>query len=270
MKALTFTLRSEFSGRLDLAGLTPNAITGLDLPQIEKLQVGTSQRPVNVGDVFRITGKDRESLVFEGGDRFDRVGAGMTTGKIRITGNVGAQVGRRMAGGHLIVDGNAGDLAGSGMTGGRLEIAGNAGDRVSGPLAGELTGMEGGVLIVGGKAGDYAGDRLRRGTIAIRKGCGDFAGYRMIAGTIVVTGRVGSMPGYLMKRGSLLLDRHPDRLSPTFVACGRPDIAFSGLFDRYLIAHGILDRPLLGTRPGKYAGDNAVFGKGEILYRGAR
>jgi len=175
-----------------------------------------------------------------------------------------------MTGGSLLIDGSAGDHAGSGMIDGRLEIKGNAGDCLGGPLAGEITGMEGGVLIVRGKAGNYAGERLRRGIIAILKGCGDYAGYRMIAGSIVVTGHVGAMPGYLMKRGSLFLDRRPENLVPTFVDCGETDIAFSGVFDRFLIQEKIMNKPLLGTRPGKFGGDVAVSGKGEILFRRGR
>jgi formylmethanofuran dehydrogenase subunit C len=69
-----------------------------------------------------------------------------------------------------------------------------------------------------------------------------------------------------MKRGSLLFDRKPADLSPTFVDCGRVEIAFPALFDRYLMEEGILDRPLLGARPYRFGGDNAVLGKGEIMF----
>jgi formylmethanofuran dehydrogenase subunit C len=271
MKALTFSLLAEPEERLDLSGLTPASLTGLTALQITKLRVGTGRNPAAVGDIFKITGKDAGNLIFEGSSsRFDKVGVALNGGSIRITGNVGSQAGRKMTAGSLLIHGSVGDHAGSGMVGGRLEIKGNAGDYAGGPLAGEITGMEGGILIIRGKAGHYAGDRLRRGIIAILKGCGDYAGYRMIAGTIVVTGRVGAMPGYLMKRGSLLFDRRPEQFSPTFVDCGEPDIAFSGLFDRFLVAEGILDRSLLGQKPGKYGGDNAVSGKGEILFRRGR
>lgn len=271
MKALTFSLLAEPEERLDLSGLTPASLAGLTEIQIAKLHVGTGRKPALVGDVFKVTGKDVNSLIVEGSSPWlDRVGAGLNGGTIRVTGNVGSQAGRKMSGGTLLVEGSAGDHAGSGMAGGRFEIKGNAGDYASGPLAGEMTGMEGGVLIVRGKAGHYAGDRLRRGTIAVLKGCGDYAGYRMVAGTIVVTGRVGAMPGFLMKRGSLLLDRRPEKLVPTFMPCGEPDIAFSRLFDRFLIREQILDKPLLGQKPGKYGGDNAVLGKGEILFRRGR
>ncbi len=271
MKALTFSLIAEPDQRLDLTPLTPAALTGLTVSQIEKLRLGAGRDGLLVGDVFRLSGKDANNVVIEGGSaRFDRIGAGMASGHIRVNGNIGSQAGRKMSGGAVMIEGNTGDHAGSGMSGGRVEIRGNAGNNVGGPVAGELTGMEGGVLIVRGKAGDYVGDRLRRGIIAVLKGCGDYAGYRMIAGTIVVTGRVGAMPGYLMKRGSLLFDRRPEQLSPTFVPCGEPEIAFSGLFDRYLVDENITDRPLLGPRPGRYGGDNAVSGKGEILYRRGR
>lgn len=268
MKALTFSLLAQPDERLDLSGLTPAALTGLTGVQIASLRIGTSRNPATAGDVFKITGKDVNNIVFEGGSsRFDRVGAGLSAGAIRVIGGVGSQAGRKMSGGTLIIDGSAGDHAGSGLLDGRLEIKGNAGSHLGGPLAGEITGMEGGILIVRGKAGHYAGDRLRRGIIAILKGCGDYAGCRMIAGTIVVTGHVGAMPGYLMKRGSLLFDRRPENLSPTFLPSGEPEIAFSAVFDRFLMSEKIMDRPLLGQKPGKYGGDNAVSGKGEILYR---
>lgn len=268
MKALTFSLLAQPVERLDLSCLTPAALAGLTDVQIAKLRIGTSRNPALVGDVFRITGKNVNNIVFEGGSsRFDKVGAGLSAGSVRVMGDVGNQAGRRLSGGTLYVDGSARTHAGSGMINGRLEIKGNAGDYLGGPLAGEITGMEGGLLIVRGKAANYAGDRLRRGTIAILKGCGDYAGYRMIAGTIVITGRTGAMAGYLMKRGSLLLDRPPENLSPTFMPCGEPDIAFSRLFDRFLMDEKIMDKPLLGPKPGKYGGDTAVSGKGEVLFR---
>ena len=110
-------------------------------------------------------------------------------------------------------------------------------------------------------------DRMRRGLIAVLKGCGDYAGCRMIAGTLVVTGGAGDMPGYLMRRGSILLDRPPKSLSPSFVECGSPELVFAALVDRHLVAEGVLARPLLGNAPRRYGGDNAVLGTGEVLVR---
>ena len=90
----------------------------------------------------------------------------------------------------------------------------------------------------------------------------------MIAGTLVIVGETGELPGYLMRRGSILLDRMPENLSPSFVESGAPDSIFSRLVDRHLAAEGILGRPLLGTAPQCRRGDNAVLGKGEILFPG--
>ncbi|CAN7306116.1 formylmethanofuran dehydrogenase subunit C [Mesorhizobium sp. LjRoot246] len=267
MKALTFTLVAEPPERLDMSPLTPERLAGIERRDIEKIQIGMSKHGSKVGDIFRVAGSDPLNIVFEGGSgRLDRVAQGMRNGSVRVIGNAGAQAGRAMRGGKLSIEGNAGPHAGSGMRGGRLEITGNAGDHLGAPLAGELAGMNGGVLIVRGKAGAFAADRMRRGLIAVLKGSGDNAGSRMIAGTLVVAGGIGEMPGYLMRRGSILLDRAPGRMSPSFVECGAPESVFAAIIDRHLIAEGILKRPLLGSAPRKYGGDNAVLGMGEVLF----
>ncbi|TIS56616.1 MAG: formylmethanofuran dehydrogenase subunit C [Mesorhizobium sp.] len=267
MKALTFTLVAEPPERVDLSPLTPERLAGVERRDIEKIQIGTSKHGSKVGDIFRVAGSDRLDIVFEGGSaRLDKVAEGMRDGSVRVVGSTGAQAGRTMRGGKLTIEGNAGPHAGSGMRGGRLEITGNAGDHLGAPLAGELAGMSGGLLIVRGRAGTFAADRMRRGLIAVLKGSGDHAGSRMIAGTLVVAGGAGEMPGYLMRRGSILLDRAPKSLSPSFVECGAPDSVFATIIDRYLIAEGILKRPLLGKAPHRYGGDNAVLGMGEVLF----
>ncbi|MBZ9702677.1 MULTISPECIES: formylmethanofuran dehydrogenase subunit C [unclassified Mesorhizobium] len=267
MKALTFTLVAEPPERLDLSPLTPERLAGSERRDIEKIRIGMSKHGSKVGDIFRLAGSDPLSIVFEGGSaRLDRVAQGMGGGSVRVIGNTGAQAGRAMRSGKLTIEGNAGPHAGSGMRGGRLEIIGNAGDHLGAPLVGELAGMNGGVLIVRGRAGAFAADRMRRGLISVLKGSGDYAGSRMIAGTLVVAGGIGEMPGYLMRRGSILLDRAPGHLSPSFVECGAPESVFATVIDRHLIAEGILKRPLLGSAPHKYGGDNAVLGMGEVLF----
>jgi formylmethanofuran dehydrogenase subunit C len=264
---MTFTLVEKPPERLDLSPLTPEKLAAMDRRDVEKIRLGMSKRASTVGDVFRITGDDVENVVFDGGsDRFDLVAAGLTGGSVRVIGDVGAKLGRGMRAGHVMVEGGAGPHAGSGMRGGRLEIMGDAGDHLGGPPAGELAGMNGGVLIVRGKAGAFAADRMRRGLIAVLKGSGDHAGSRMIAGSLVIAGGTGAMPGYLMRRGSIFLDHEPESLSPSFIECGGPDSAFAALLDRHLIAENILTSPLLGEAPRRYGGDNAVLGRGEILF----
>lgn len=269
MSAMVFTLRQEPPERLDLSRLVPDALAGLSKAEIEKIEIGTTKYGSRVGDVYRVKGNDAANVVFEGGSgRFDGVGTGMTSGAVRVAGEVGAQAGRLMRGGSLLIEGNAGPFAASCMSGGRLEVRGNAGDRLGGPLAGEMAGMKGGVVVVRGKAGERIGDRMRRGLIAVSKGCGDYAGSRMIAGTLVVLGKAGAMPGYLMRRGTIVLGKMPTEWSPGFLETGAPEIAFSGLLDRCLIDAGILDKPLLGRAPRRWGGDNAVLGLGEVFVRG--
>jgi formylmethanofuran dehydrogenase subunit C len=266
LSALLFELRAEPSERLDLSPLAPQLLAGVGIGEIERIRLGQSKRGVRVGDVFRIAGDEPGEVVFAGGSsRFDRVAAGMTNGVVRVIGDAGAQAGRKMTGGRLIIEGSTGPHAGSGMRGGRIEIQGNTADHLGAPLAGEMAGMNGGLLVVRGRAGACVADRMRRGLIAVLQGAGELAGYRMIAGTLVVLGGAGDMPGYLMRRGSILLDRMPRRLSPTFIECGAPDSVFAELMNRHLIAEGIVTGPLLGTAPRRYGGDNAVLGKGEIM-----
>lgn len=266
MSGLIFTLKSEPSERLDLSPLTPDRLAGLSKAEIEQIEIGTTRHASRVGDVFRVKGRDTENIVFEGGSsRFDCVGRSMSKGSIRVAGSAGSQVGRTMVGGSLSIDGDAGPFAASCMGGGRLEIAGNAGDRLGGPLAGEMAGMRGGVVIVRGRAGVRAADRMRRGLIAVSKGCGDYAGSRMIAGTLVVLGKAGALPGYLMRRGTIMLAKAPSEISPSFAETGTPNLAFAGLMDSYLMQERITERPVLGRAPRRWGGDNAVMGLGEIL-----
>ncbi|RFC66809.1 MULTISPECIES: formylmethanofuran dehydrogenase subunit C [Mesorhizobium] len=269
MSAIVFTLRHEPPERLDLSRLVPDVLVELTKSEIEKIEIGTTKYGSRVGDIFRVKGNNAANVVFEAGSaRFDGVGTGMTSGEVRVAGEVGAQTGRLMRGGSLLIEGDAGPFAASCMSGGRLEVRGNAGDRLGGPLAGEMAGMKGGVVIIRGRAGERAANRMRRGLIAVGKGSGDYAGSRMIAGTLVVLGKAGAMPGYLMRRGTIVLGKTPTELSPGFVETGAPEIAFSGLLDRWLVDEGILDKPLLGRAPRRWGGDNAVLGLGEVFVKG--
>ena len=266
MSGLTFTLLAEPPQRLDLSPLTPQKLAGLSAGEIEKIELGGGGDQVKVGDCFKVEGSDPETIVFEGGSkRLDWIGTDMEAGSIRVTGDAGALLGRRMTGGSIVVKGSVGPYAGSQMQDGRVEIQGDAGDLAAGPMAGELRGMCGGTLIIRGRAGERLGDRMRRGLVAALGGCGDYPGSRMIAGTIVVAGEAGRMPGYLMRRGSILLDRPPQELSPTFIESGPWFSAFASLLERHLMHEGIVDYPFLGEGPMRYVGDNAVPGKGELV-----
>jgi formylmethanofuran dehydrogenase subunit C len=266
VSSLTFSLRGAPDQRLDLSPLIAQNLAGKTVSEIERIELGTTRVRVSVGDMFRVREGDPATILIEGGaERFDRVGMGMTSGVIRIEGEVGVQAGRLMSGGALTIGGDAGPFAGSGMKGGTLDIEGDAGERLGGPLSGETLGMSGGVLHVRGDAGERAGDRLRRGFILIEGRAGAYAGSRMIAGTLAVGGGAGDLPGYLMGRGTIFLGRGATLFSPSFGDCGEHDLVAARLLANY-IAQTSAKLATLFRRPlRRLAGDLAALGKGEIL-----
>ena len=266
VSSLIFSLREAPAQRLDLSPLIAQNLAGKTIAEIERIELQTTRMRVTVGEVFRIREGDPETILIEGGGgRFDRVGMSMTSGAIRVEGDVGVEAGRLMSGGQLTIRGDAGSFAGSGMKGGALDIDGDAGERLGGPLSGETVGMSGGVLHVRGDVGARAGDRLRRGFILIEGRAGAYAGSRMIAGTLAIGGEAGDLPGYLMGRGTILLGRGATLLSPSFGDCGEHDLVAAQLLANHIGEFsGKLAR--LFRRPlRRWAGDLAALGKGEIL-----
>ncbi|KQT47491.1 formylmethanofuran dehydrogenase subunit C [Aureimonas sp. Leaf454] len=270
MSALTFTLKGGTPGsgtsegraaeRLDLSPLLPSRLAKLGIGDIERIVIGTTRRPLHVGDVFAVTGDDAAEIRFDGGsERFDRLGQGLDGGMIRVDGPAGIHVGRRMTDGVLEIGGGVGVLAGSGMRGGVLSIAGDAGDDLAGPGFGEAAGMTGGTIRVSGSVGARAGDRMRRGTILVGGDCGPQAGCRMIAGSLLCKGRAGPGAGALMKRGTLLFSGGAEPLGPTFLDNGPQDLIVLRLMARAFPA-------LLDGRPmRRLAGDTAVSSLGEVF-----
>ncbi len=266
MSRFTFRLRGPPPQRVDLSGLTPQALDGRTVAEIGALPIHTTRATLSVGELFEIKQGDLGDIVFEGGsERLDRVGAHLGAGAIRVIGDVGVEAGRRMTGGALTIEGDAGAFAGSGLRGGLLKILGDAGERLGGPLAGETEGMNGGAIHVRGNAGPRAGDRLRRGFMLIEGEAGDYPGSRMIAGTLAIGGRAGALPGYLMNRGTILLAGGVAEMAPTFLDCG----VFELVAAQLLAAHvETMSARLGGAFRGplrRYAGDLAALGKGEIF-----
>lgn len=266
MTALVLSLRAQPSQRLDLSALTPDRLAGMAEGDVAALELQTTRERVCVGDVFDVRMGDPAQLVLEGGSaRFDRVGAGMTHGVIRVDGEVGTQAGRLMRGGRLEIRGDAGPWAGSGMKDGAIEIGGGAGERLGGPLAGEVAGMRGGVIVVRGDAGARAGDRMRRGTIIIEGTTGAQPGSRMIAGTLLLRRRAGALPGYLMARGSIVAAEGCGEMSPSFADCGVHDLVATRLMADFIKPYSA-DLAAMLRRPWRrFLGDMAVIGKGEIF-----
>ena len=264
MSALTLELRTEPGQRLDLSPLTPAALAGMKPKGIEAIAIGTVRETLTVGDVFRLKGNEAAKLHFAGtNDTCDFIGQGLSQGEIVVDGDAGAYLGSKMRAGIISVSGSAGALAGASMRGGRIDIARDAGEKAGGVAVGEAHGMRGGRLLIGGKAGALLGEKMRRGLIIGRGGAGDYAGARMIAGTILLRGRIGRWAGYGLRRGSLIIDKQPKDLLPTFGDCGVLEFTWLRLLDKELKATD--GRFRLGSRARRLVGDMAVLGKGEML-----
>ena len=217
-----------------MSPLTPAGLKDLKAKEIEALVVGTTRHKLTVGDLFKVKGKDAASLRFAGTDaRCDKIGGGLTEGKIVVDGDVGAYLGAGMKGGKIEVKGNAGVLAAATMTGGAIAINGDAGER-----------MRRGLVIVYGDAGDYAGGR-------------------MVAGTILIKHRVGRFAGYGLRRGSLILLNEPKELPPTFGDCGVMEFDYLKVLEHWLRESG--KTISLSGRARRLMGDMSVLGKGEVL-----
>jgi len=268
MSSLRLTLRETPAQRVDGAPLTVELLLGKSAQEVGAIELPSGNRRLRVDQLFTVEGTPGDQLELVGAlDRFDRLGAGMTQGRLLIRGATGEQLGLGMTGGRIELEGDTGGFAASGLRGGEIRISGNAGDFLGAAIPGNHQGMQGGLVLVGGNAGDRAGDRMRRGTLLIGGDTGDYCAARMVAGTIGVWGQVGRSTGFMMRRGTVLLRQAPPALPPTFNDCGEFPLTILTLMVR---AWKGLPGPFgrmaeSGLRVRRIMGDLANDGRGEIL-----
>lgn len=264
--ALVLRLRAPLEERIDLSGLVGAAAAARDASALARMIVGAGRRPLELGDVFLLSGEPGRSIVIEGStERIDGIGAGLDGGTMIVEGDAGAAAARGMRGGQLEIRGNAGAHLASGMRRGLVLVGGSAGAQVGAAYPGERFGMAGGMVVIGGTAGERAGDRMRRGTILVRGAVGPAAGSRMMGGTIWTERGFGDGPGPLMRRGTLI-GPSAERLLPTFADCGHHDMVILRILDRHMATSlGGLAPARLPSKVRRLAGDLATIGKGELL-----
>lgn len=252
---------------IDLRGVVPDRLSGLSLDAINRLPISADERPCSLGDVVRAEGDTHDGVIECRGDfsRVHHVGAGMASGTIRVTGNVGRHAGEQMKGGRLEVAGNSGDWLAVEMHGGEVVVDGSAGDNVGGALPGSDHGLRGGSVVVRGDVGQLAGQRMRRGIVAVGGSCGEAAAFEMRAGTVVVAGRVGRHAGLGMCRGSLVALSDRPAIPATFQRGRAWSPPFIGVLIQSLARSGF--RPIF-TPPARWRqwhGDLLTGCRGEIL-----
>jgi len=268
VSALCLTLREAPAQRVDLSPLTADHLAGKTPAQVAAIELRSGNRTVRVADLFSVSGTSTSEIeIHNGCDKLDRVGEGMTHGRILVHGAAGSFLGARMTGGAIEVRGDVAAYAATGMSGGLIHVSGAASDFLGAALPGDHRGMRGGTVLVGGDAGDRVGDRMRRGLVLIEGSAGDYCASRMLAGTIAVWGRVGRFPGLAMKRGTLLVRQVPAVLLPTFNDSGRQPLGFLALLLRSwrTLAGRFATIADSQVQVHRYMGDLANDGRGEIL-----
>ena len=247
--------------------ISVDQLSGKSESEVSALPVFHGNREQVLGDFFTVSGQVTDGTVEVEGDlsKIKMIGCGMTSGRMKISGNVGAHLGAGMSGGEILVEGDVGDWAGREMSSGRIIIKGNAGHMVGSAVRGSPTGIQGGEIIIFGNAKNEVGNGMRRGLIAIGGDTGDFTGVNMKAGTIVVLGKLGQRPGAGMVRGSIIAMNNAELL-PTFSynTTYRPSILKNILF--YLRKLGLqIDDDQINGDYQHWSGDSIELNKGEIL-----
>lgn len=268
---MRLSLRRAPALRLDLRGITPGALAGLEASTVEQLSVGYGNAVAPLAEFFDVRGGAEDALVLEGDlSRVDRIGWQMDGGRLIVEGPAGDQAGGGMRAGELRIQGHAGVLLGCEMAGGTLVVDGDAGDFGAGTLPGSMDGMRGGTLVVKGRVGDRFGDRMRRGTVVVFGDAGDFFASRLVAGTLLLGGRAGAHAGHGMRRGSLVFaaGREAATVPGTFVPAGAEAAVFWQLLARDLARHGGPFEALPRRPIERHLGDGAVGGKGELIFVG--
>ncbi len=258
---------------VEVEGLTPDALRGQSLAEIEKFPIHHGNQQLPLAEMFRVGGTlDDGRIEFEGNlAGVHWIGAHLREGEIHIAGNAGRHLGSEMRGGTITVEGDTSDWVGGEMHGGTIHIHGSAGHLVGAAYRGSPRGMTGGTIIVHGNVGNEVGHSLRRGLIAVAGDCGDAPGFNMLAGTILLLGKCGIRLGASMRRGTIVLaGSEPPDLLPTFRhACRIRPLALR-LLRQELRRQGLEwpgpeNTPLVDL----YNGDFLEGGRGEILIAAA-
>jgi formylmethanofuran dehydrogenase subunit C len=267
---LRLEYRAETPLPVDLAGLTPEWVSGRPLAEIERWAARVGNLEVPLAELFVTSGDPGDSEIHFVGDlsHVHSVGAAMIGGAIRVEGGVGRHAGTGMTGGLLEITGNAGDGVGCEMHGGRIHVHGDAGDFAGGALAGARRGMTGGELFIDGAAGSEVGRAMRRGLIVVGGAAGDSVGLNLIAGTILVFGSCGPRPAIGMRRGTIGLFTAPAGIPLTFRPANRQRPQFMRLLLNYVGRAGVSPATqFLDAEFDSFGGDLLALGKGEILVK---
>ena len=256
---------------VEVEGITPNVVREKSLADIERMDIFHGNQKLPLAEMFDVTGDPSDGqLNWEGElSGVHWIGAKMSDGVVRVSGNAGRHVGSEMSGGEIHVAGDAGDWVGGEMFGGLIHVRGRAGHLVGAAYRGSRVGMTGGTILIEGDAGNEIGHTMRRGMLAVGGNIGDLAGFNMLAGTVLVFGEAGIRHGAGMRRGTIgFLGESAPPLLPTFrFACRyQPDILQLTLRSLQQDNFPVSEELLLADFD-LYHGDMIEGGRGEMLLK---
>ncbi|MFP4371630.1 MAG: formylmethanofuran dehydrogenase subunit C [Halanaerobium sp.] len=252
---------------VEVENIRADLIKDMSFSELEELEIRAGRKIYKLKEFFEIKGKPAADIeIFGDLSNFKYLGAEMSSGTIRVNGDVGMHLGSEMTGGKIEIDGNAGDWLGAEMTGGMITVTGDAGHYTGAAFRGDKLGMNQGLIYIEGNAGNFTANKMRRGEIIIKGDCGDLLGAQMIAGSVYVFGKCGKRVGAGMKRGTIVVFNELELL-PTFnynisYYPNFLNIAFRHLENNYGIE---IPDQAFNSNYKRYTGDNTELGKGEIL-----
>jgi formylmethanofuran dehydrogenase subunit C len=265
--SLTLSLHTSPEVPVEADVLCHDRLNNLNESALSALTVFHGNEQAELGDFFKAQGDYNGELRIEGDlSKVKHIGAGMTGGKLTVTGDVGAHLGAGMSGGEIVIEGNTGDWVASEMTGGRIIIKGNAGHMVGSAVRGSPIGITGGEIIVHGNVRNEAGNGMRNGLIAIGGNSEDLTGVNMNAGTIIVLGNMGIRSGAGMKRGTILSMHEAEEMLPTFTYASTYNPTYIRLYLEYIRKLGLqIDDAQFTGNYERWVGDSIELNRGEIL-----
>src|SRR5437868_13310433 len=100
---LRLTLRAKTSVPLEVEDITPDAVRGKSLAEIEKLEVFEGNVKTRLAEFFSISGEAADDVHEWEGDLsgVHWIGAKMQNGRIVVQGNAGRHIGSEMRGGEI-------------------------------------------------------------------------------------------------------------------------------------------------------------------------
>jgi formylmethanofuran dehydrogenase subunit C len=273
---LTPTIDPKEKIPFDLKSVSPDTVAGKALSKIKKIAIWHGNQQTTLGKFFEVTGKTDKApannMIEVTGSipQVRHLGQDMTTGTIRIKGDVGMHLGARMKGGIIEVKGNADHWLGAEMSGGTIRVTGNIGDKAASSYLGSKYGMNGGNLYVKGNAGHELGMGMRRGIIVVDGNTASYTGTRMLAGTIIVRGELGDRAGAAMGyKGTIIALGKARPPMPTYLFNGEySDMVFLRLLMDAIEAEipGVTftEKERVGPYL-RFTGDFGSGGRGELL-----